>query len=84
MIEASLDHEQGCLVSNDAVDVFSTIEPQKLLHKRIQFCLEIHNDAIMGMRYRSDAHNLVKKDKDKPQEDEKSIEELIKEYYDDE
>ncbi len=84
MIEASLDHEQGCLVSNDVIDIYATGEPQKLLHKRIAFCLEIHNDAVKGMRYHSDAHKPAKKDKDKPQDDEKSIEELIKEYYDEE
>jgi 26S proteasome regulatory subunit N3 len=80
VIEASLDHEQGCLVSNEVVDIYSTGEPQKVLHKRIAFCLEIHNDAVKGMRYHSDAHKPAKKDSEKPQDDEKTIEELIKEY----
>jgi len=38
-------------VSEDAADVYSSEEPQKAFNRRIVFCLELHNDAVKGMRY---------------------------------
>ena len=55
VIDATLDHEQGALLSNEAVDVYSTDEPQRALHARIGFCLDVHNDAVKAMRYPPDA-----------------------------
>ncbi len=82
VIDATLDHEQSVLLSNEDVDVYSTDEPQKAFHARIGFCLDVHNDAVKAMRYPPDAYRMVnaKKDKkDDPKENEKTIEELIKE-----
>lgn len=82
VIEATIDHENGWLVSNEVVDVYGTEEPQKAFHRRIVFCLDVHNEAVKGMRYPPDAY---KKEiaGGKGKEDEKSIEELIKELEDD-
>lgn len=55
--------------------------------RRIAFCLDVHNDAVKSMRYPPD--DIYKKDKknkqdgDKPDSEEKTIEELIKEMEDD-
>ena len=45
----------------DVVDLYSTEEPQKAFHKRIAFCLDVHNEAVKSMRYPPDAvtHPLV-------------------------
>lgn len=51
VIEAKIDHEQGWLVSEELQDIYSSEEPQKAFHKRIVFCLELHNDAVKAMRY---------------------------------
>jgi 26S proteasome regulatory subunit N3 len=51
VIEASLDHEAGCLVSNEVADLYLTDEPQRAFHRRIVFCLDVHNDAVRSMRY---------------------------------
>lgn len=51
VIEASIDHSNGWLLSNDVVDLYSTEEPQKAFHKRIAFCLDVHNEAVKSMRY---------------------------------
>jgi 26S proteasome regulatory subunit N3 len=50
VIEAKIDHENGWLSSDETVDVYSTEEPQKAFHKRIQFCLGVHNDAVKVFR----------------------------------
>ena len=39
-----------------AVSCYSTLEPQAAYHKRITFCLNIHNDAVKAMSYPPDAH----------------------------
>jgi 26S proteasome regulatory subunit N3 len=82
VIEASIDHENGWLTSNEIVDVYSTEEPQKAFHRRIVFCLDVHNEAVKSMRYPPDAYkkqmDSSKKEKD-GKDDEKTIDELIKE-----
>lgn len=35
VIEASIDHSNGWLLSNDVVDLYSTEEPQKAFHKYV-------------------------------------------------
>jgi len=36
--------------------VYTTHEPQIQFHKRISFCLNIHNEAVKAMRFPADAH----------------------------
>jgi 26S proteasome regulatory subunit N3 len=83
VIEASIDHEQGWLSSNEITDVYSTEEPQKAFHRRIVFCLDVHNEAVKSMRYPPDAYKKElassKKDGKDDKDDEKTIDELIKE-----
>eukprot|EP01038_Epipyxis_sp_PR26KG_P014909 gene14909-20055_t len=90
VIEAKIDHENGWLSSQEVLDLYSTEEPQKAFHKRIAFCLDVHNEAVKSMRYPPEEvykKELMKKsanDKDKKdKQDEKTIEELIKEMEDD-
>lgn len=90
VIEARIDNENGWLSSQEVLDHYSTEEPQKAFHKRIAFCLDVHNDAVKSMRYppdetyRKELEKLRggdrKRDSDK--QDEKTIEELIKEMED--
>merc|ERR1712137_680846 len=51
VIDASIDHDNGFLKSRETRDIYSTHEPLEAFHKRINFCLNIHNDAVMAMRY---------------------------------
>jgi len=57
VIDAIIDHSKQALESKQNQDVYSTVEPQRLLHKRIAFCLQLHNDAIKAMEYPSKAQN---------------------------
>ena len=47
VIDATIDHENQYLKSKETVDIYSTQEPLEAFHKRINFCLNIHNDAVM-------------------------------------
>jgi len=51
IIEATLDHEKGVMKSTDTQDIYSTIEPKSQFHRRIEFCLEVHNAAVKAHRY---------------------------------
>ncbi|XP_022769232.1 26S proteasome non-ATPase regulatory subunit 3 homolog A-like isoform X2 [Durio zibethinus] len=50
-IDATLDHANGCMVSKETGDIYSTNEPQIAFHSRIAFCLNMHNEAVRALRY---------------------------------
>ena len=52
---ALLDHEEGVMLCSTRANVYSTKEPQEAFHRRITFCLDVHNEAIQSMRYASKA-----------------------------
>ncbi|WFC94217.1 26S proteasome non-ATPase regulatory subunit [Malassezia brasiliensis] len=56
VIDARIDHENAIMVSNEAVDIYATNEPQAQLQQRIQFCMQLHNDSVKAMRYSLDSH----------------------------
>ncbi|KAA0153013.1 hypothetical protein FNF29_03533 [Cafeteria roenbergensis] len=51
VIRAELDHDRGCLIASAAEDVYATARPKEEFHRRIEFCLDIHTDAVKAMRY---------------------------------
>eukprot|EP01041_Mallomonas_annulata_P011566 gene11566-24186_t len=83
VIEATIDHTSGCLTSNEVIDVYSTEEPQKAFHRRIAFCLDVHNEAVKSMRYPPDAYKKELAMANNPKAEEKTVEELVKELEDD-
>jgi len=56
VLDATIDHKAGTLRSTEQSDVYSTLEPGAAFHKRITFCLNLHNDAVRAMSYPFDAH----------------------------
>ncbi|GMI83089.1 HAPLESS 15, EMBRYO DEFECTIVE 2719 [Hibiscus trionum] len=50
-IDATLDHENGWMVSREIGDIYSTNEPQTAFHSRIAFCLNMHNEAVRAMYF---------------------------------
>ncbi|CEJ03868.1 hypothetical protein RMCBS344292_17843 [Rhizopus microsporus] len=56
VIDASLDHARGFMKSREIVDIYGTNEPQNAYHQRINFCLNLHNEAVKAMRFPMDAH----------------------------
>merc|ERR1712217_713299 len=51
VIDATIDYDQQFLKSTQKFDLYSSCEPQKALHKRIAFCLQMHNDTVKAMAY---------------------------------
>mmetsp|Transcript_27738 Transcript_27738/g.36093 ORF Transcript_27738/g.36093 Transcript_27738/m.36093 type:complete len:527 (+) Transcript_27738:172-1752(+) len=82
VIEAKINPEKKWLESQDLVDVYATTEPQQAFHKRITFCLDVHNEAVKAMRYPPNAYKKVlesnKIEQDKTEEEiAKEIEEEL-------
>ncbi|CEM37052.1 unnamed protein product [Vitrella brassicaformis CCMP3155] len=51
VIEASIDHDKQYVQSKANTDVYASDEPLKAFHKRVYFCLQLHNDAVKAMQY---------------------------------
>lgn len=51
VIDAVIDHEGGFVCSKENMDVYSTVEPAEVYHRRVEFCLNIHNEALRAMRF---------------------------------
>ena len=51
VIDATIDHQSQTIMSKANLDIYSTSEPQMQLHKRVAFCLDMHNQAVKAMRY---------------------------------
>lgn len=56
VIDGVLDHDAAALVSREIANVYLTKEPQEAFHRRLTFCLDVHNEAVRGMRYPPHAH----------------------------
>ncbi|KAJ8572217.1 hypothetical protein K7X08_008728 [Anisodus acutangulus] len=56
-IDATLDHDNGWLVSKANGDVYSTNEPQIAFDSRIAFCLNMHNEALRALRFPRNLRN---------------------------
>ncbi len=51
VIDAIIDHEQQFMRSRENFDVYTSNDPQNILHKRIKFCMELHNDAVRALEF---------------------------------
>lgn len=51
VIDATIDHEKGHIVTAESVDVYSTLEPLQAFQRRITFCNQAHDEARRSMRY---------------------------------
>ena len=51
VIEATISHDNQWMQSLQIVDLYSSNEPQKILHKRIQFTMQLHTDAVKALTY---------------------------------
>jgi len=76
VLEATIDHKTGTLLSKEQGDVYATLEPGAAFHKRITFCLNLHNDAVKAMSYPFDAHKDQMPDADTIKERQREEQEL--------
>ncbi|KAK4498093.1 hypothetical protein PRZ48_010749 [Zasmidium cellare] len=56
VIEASLDHQNGHMVTVPQKDAYSTTEPSEAFHARISALLGMRDDCVMAMRYPMNKH----------------------------
>ena len=79
VIEASLDHAQGHLVTSPTKDVYGTTEPSEAFHARIGALLGLRDECVMSMRYPGNKHRQEIAEAAKARERER---ELAKEIQD--
>lgn len=82
VLEARIDHARGWLACTEVEDIYSTEEPQRAFHKRIAFCLDVHNEAVKSMRY-PPAKQTFKEAGGGQGDEERAIEDLIKDLEED-
>lgn len=85
VIDAVIDHEGGFVRSNETIDVYSTTEPTDSYHKRVQFCLNIYNEAIQAMRFpeKKDEEDTAEQRRERFKEQEELAKTLAEEEEDD-
>merc|ERR1712025_1000250 len=83
VIDAVIDRKDHFLFSKEAVNLYTTPEPADAFHKRIQFCMGIHNESVKAMRYLPNAHKPEsEKEKEGKEKEEREKEEKKKEGKD--
>lgn len=86
VIEASIDHSVGHVISKDTQDIYSTREPMAAFHQRIGFCLDIHNQAVKAMRFPPKSYNKdlesAEDRREREQQELESAKEIADEDYD--
>ena len=75
VIDAVIDHENGWMTSKELSNVYATNDPQRAFHKRINFCLNVHNEAVRAMVYPAVSYKKAEEKKD----DDPTAEEIAKE-----
>ncbi|XP_010266036.1 PREDICTED: probable 26S proteasome non-ATPase regulatory subunit 3 [Nelumbo nucifera] len=77
-IDATVDHANGCMVSKETGDIYSTNEPQFAFNSRIAFCLNMHNEAVRALRFPPNSHKKEKESAEKRRERQQQEQELAK------
>jgi 26S proteasome regulatory subunit N3 len=67
VLDAVINRSEKFIYSREIVDVYSTEEPQAAFHRRIKFCLDIHNEAVKALRYPDD------REEEKPESDQNKM-----------
>lgn len=73
VIDATIDYDKQYVQSKQKFDLYSSCEPQKAFHKRIAFCLQMHNDTVKAMAYPDENENKDGEDPEQRREREKDI-----------
>jgi 26S proteasome regulatory subunit N3 len=84
IIDATIDHEGAYVQSNDTIDIYSTNEPSEAFHKRITFCLKMHDDSVKAMRFPPNAKKQNDEELKEAEERRKSEQELVEEIVEEE
>jgi len=74
VIDAVIDRGAGFVFSKENVDTYCTHEPGAQFHKRVIFCMDIHNGAVKALRFPGNSHKEVDEDETLRDDDEVVIE----------
>lgn len=76
IIDAKINPTGKFIQSQENIDVYSTNEPERQFHQRVEFCLQIHNDAVKAMRYLPGVDKSKEEDKEKKEDKVKDEDEV--------
>jgi 26S proteasome regulatory subunit N3 len=79
VIEAVLDHDRQWMQSQETGDVYTTNDPQSIYHKRIKFCMDLHNDAVKALEFppKEDKRDFGNLDEERSQKEEDILASLL-------
>ena len=79
VIEAVLDHDNQWMQSQETGDVYTTNDPQSIYHKRIKFCMDLHNDAVKALEFppKEDKRDFGNLDEERSQKEEDILASLL-------
>jgi 26S proteasome regulatory subunit N3 len=83
VIDATIDHKGGFMQSKVKKDIYETDEPQQQIAQRLKYALEMHNDALQGMRFAANVHRKELETAADARERDREIAQLIQETEDD-
>jgi len=81
VIEAVINHDEGFMQSKEVDDVYTSNEPQQMLHKRIKFTMDLHADAVKALEYpaKEDKRDFGDLDEEKSMKEEDLLASLMDE-----
>jgi len=83
VIDATIDYDSKSVSSQQKHDIYTSCEPQKAFHKRISFCLQMHNDTVKAMAYPDENDNKEEETPEQRREREKGLLDSIEDDDDD-
>lgn len=75
IIDATINYDGKYIITHSVDDIYTTSEPQNALQDRIEFFLQIHNDAVKAMRYHEDKEEKKEEKKEEGMEEDNEGEE---------
>lgn len=51
VIDAVIEHDNGFMQSREVTDIYSSNDPQHMMNKRINFCMDLHKEAVIALEY---------------------------------
>ncbi|WWC61685.1 uncharacterized protein I303_104270 [Kwoniella dejecticola CBS 10117] len=83
VIDATIDHEKGYMVSNTINNIYETDEPSKQFNRRVRYCTQVYNESVRAMRYPFNAHRKELDTAADARERDREIAQLIQENEND-
>jgi 26S proteasome regulatory subunit N3 len=79
VIDAIINHDEGFMQSRESSDVYTSNDPQRMLDKRIKFCMDLHNDAVKALEYpqKEDKRDFGDLDEEKSMKEEDLLASLL-------